>query len=325
MRLRVVTVIVMLALGLLAVPLASDAQQVGKVARIGYLSPVSPGSSPQLVAFQQGLAQLGWVEGENLAIEYRWAEGRLDQLPDLAAELVRLKMDVIVTWGPAILAAQRATGTIPIVMASTLDAVQSGFVASLARPGGNITGLSFMNPELTAKRLELLKELVPRVSRVVGLWDPTSARDQVEEAKRGAQALRLHLAIVEARGPTDLDSAFRAAKKERAQALYVFASPIFVTHRQLLIALAAKNRLPAMYESRTFVASGGLVSYGPNFSDLYRRAATYVDKIQKGAKPADLPVEQPTRFELVINMKTAKAVGLTIPPSVLIRADHLIQ
>ena len=322
--------IVTLTLSLLAAPLASDAQRVGKVARIGYLSPVAPGPSPILVAFRQGLGQLGWVEGENLAIEYRWAEGRLDPLPDLAAELVRLKVDVIVTWGPAVGAAQQATRTIPIVIASTLDAVQSGFVASLAQPGGNITGLTLISPELMGKRLELLKEAFPNISRVALLTGPSGPAFRVitllvKETEAAAQALGMTLQTLEVRDGEDVTRAFTAMARERPDALYVLEAPILYVHQTRIVDLAAASRLPTIFGVRQFVDAGGLLSYGVNVPDLHRRAASYVDKILKGTKPADLPVEQPTKFELVINLKTAEALGLTLPPALLFQADEVIK
>jgi putative ABC transport system substrate-binding protein len=330
MRHRVVVVIVRLALGLLAVPLASDAQQAGKVARIGYLSPVAPGPSPMLDAFQQGLGQLGWVEGKNLAMEYRWAAGRLDQLPDLAAELVRLQVEVIVTWGPGVRAAQQATRTIPIVIASTLDAVQDGVVASLARPGGNITGLTLISAELMGKRLELLKQAFPTISRVAFLTGPAPRASSaparlMQEAESAAQALGLTLHTLAVRDLEDVTRAFTTMARERPDALYVLEAPTLFVHQTRILDFAAEHRLPTMFGVRGFVDAGGLMSYGPNVPDLHRRAASYVDKILKGANPAELPVEQPTRFELVINLKTARALGLSIPPTVLFQANEVIQ
>jgi putative tryptophan/tyrosine transport system substrate-binding protein len=325
-----VGVIITLALALLAVPLVSDAQQARQGARIGYLSPVSPGPSPMLVAFQQGLGQLGWVEGKNLAMEYRWAEGRLDQLPALAAELVRLNVEVIVTWGPGVRAAQQATGTIPIVIASTLDAVQDGVVASLARPGGNITGLTLISTELMGKRLELLKQAFPTISRVALLTGPAPRASSaparlVQEAESAAQALGMTLHTLEVRDLEDVTSAFTTMARERPDALYVLEGPTLFVHQTRILDFAAEHRLPTMFGVRGFVDAGGLMSYGPNVPDLHRRAASYVDKILKGANPAELPVEQPTKFELVINLKTAQALGLTMPPTVLFQADEVIR
>ena len=314
---------VALALGLLAAPLAAEAQQAAKVARIGYLA-TNLAASPHLrEAFRQGLRDLGYVEGRNVVIEYRDAEGKLERLPALAAELVALKVDVIVAAGtPAALAAKQATRTLPIVFAAAADPVTSGLVTSLARPGGNVTGLSSLAPELVGKRLELLKQAVPGVSRVAVLWQPgalgeRTEKDMLKGAEVAARALGVRLQFVEARGPADFDRAFSDMTRARAGALTVLPSTMFFSERRRLVDLAAKNRLPAVYPLREFVDAGGLMSYGPNLADLFRRAATYVDKILKGAKPADLPVEQPTKFELVINLKTAKALGLTIPPSLL--------
>ena len=316
---------------LLASPLAAEAQQAAKVARIGYLSPNLAANRHMQEAFRQGLRDLGYVEGRNLVIEYRDAEGKADRLPALAAELVALKVDVIVAAGPpAALAAKQATRTLPIVFASSGDPVTSGLVTSLARPGGNVTGLSAVAPELVGKCLEQLKQAVPGVSRVAVLWQPGGLGERTDkyilkEAEVAARALGVRLQFVEARGPADFDRAFSDMTRARAGALTVLSTPMFVSERRRLVDLAAKNRLPAVYPWREFVDAGGLMSYGPNLADMFRRAATYVDKILKGAKPADLPVEQPTKFELVINLKTAKALGLTIPPSLLGRADEVIQ
>jgi putative ABC transport system substrate-binding protein len=320
-----------LAGGLLAAPLAAEAQQAAKVARIGYLAGSLAGDLHMPEAFRQGLRDLGYVEGRNVVIEYRDAEGKLARLPALAAELVALKVDVILAVGTLhALAAQQATKTIPIVFAAAGDPVTDGLVTSLARPGGNVTGLSLLTPELVAKRLEQLKQAVPEVSRVAVLWHPGGAaertqKDILKEAEVAARALGVRLQFVEARGPADFDRAFSDMTGARAGALTVLGSTMFLIERRRLVDLAAKSRLPAVYGLREFVAAGGLMAYGPNAADLFRHAATYVDKILKGAKPAELPVEQPTKFELVINLKTAKALGLTIPPSVLGRADEVIQ
>ena len=319
-----------LAGGLLAAPLAAGAQQVGKVYRIGYLSAGSDTANPRVrEAFRQGLRELGWVEGQNIIIEYRWAEGRFDRLPGLAAELVRLKVDVLVAAPtPAALAAKNATGTIPIVGMSLTDPIGLGLVASLARPGGNVTGVSYsVGAEIFGKDLELLKEVVPRVRRVAVLSNPASpARPlTISNVKDAARSLGLQLQLLEARGPRDFDGAFAAMAKERVGALLVVTDPAFIPHRARLVDLAVKNRLPSIFTQREDAEAGGLMSYGPRLSDLHRRGATYVDKILKGAKPADLPVEEPTKFELVINLKTAKALGLTIPPSLLQRADQVIE
>ncbi len=327
---RKLGVVVTLSSGLFVAPLAADAQQPAKVARIGYLGSAGPGTpvSHLLDAFRQGLRELGYVEGRNIAIEYRGAEGRFGRLPDLAAELVRLRVDVILVGGtPAALAAKNATGTIPIVLAGVGDPVGTGLVASLARPGGNITGLSFQTPELSAKQLELLKEAIPELSRVAVLSNPGNAgtAPMLRETELAARALGVQLRVMEVRSPDQFASAFARMRRERAGALLVLADPLFFLHRAQLAELAAKSRLPAMYGVTEHAQAGGLMAYSPNFANLFRRAATFVDRILKGAKPADLPVEQPTRFELVINLKTAKALGLTIPPSVLIRADQVIQ
>jgi putative ABC transport system substrate-binding protein len=329
LRLPPAGALVILALGLLAAPLAADAQPPPKVPRIGILwaSPISANAHLR-EAFRQGLRELGYVEGQNVAIEFRYAEGKLERLPDLAAELVRLKVDVIVaTNTPTALAAKQATRTIPIVVSVSGDPVESGLVASLARPGGNVTGLSLMVPELAGKRLQLLKEVVPGTSRVAVLSNPTNPYTGlvVRETQAAARVLGVQLQPLEVRAAEDIDRAFQAAIRGRANALIVVDDGLVFTHRARIVALAAKSRLPAIYPFREPVEAGGLMSYATNLADSNRRAATYVDKILKGAKPADLPVEQPTRFELVINMKTAKSLGLTIPQTVLIRADHVIQ
>jgi len=325
------TFMAMLTGGLLASPLAAEAQQAGKIARIGYLG-TSLAANPHLrEAFIQGLRDLAYVEGRNLVIEYRDAEGKLERLPALAAELVALKVDVIVAPPtPAALAAKQATRTLPIVFAVAADPVTSGLVTGLARPGGNVTGLSIFAPELVGKCLEQLKQAVPGVSRVAVLWQPgalgeRTEKEMLKEAEVAARALGVRPQFVEARGPADLDRAFSDMTKARAGALTMLTSVMFFRERRRLVALAAQNRLPAVYPWREVVDAGGLMSYGANLADNLRRAATYVDKILKGAKPGDLPVEQPTKFELVINLKTAKALGLTIPQSVLGRADQVIQ
>ena len=316
--------------GLLAAPLVAGAQQAGRVHRIGYLTGGLSTDRPHLIeAFRQGLRELGWVEGQNIVIEYRYAEGRFDRLPDLAAELVRLKVDIIVAVAtPASAAAKNATGTIPIVGISLGDPVGTGLIASLARPGGNITGVSYsVGVETIGKGLELLNEIVPNVRWVAILSNPGNPlhAPAVRDLKVAARSLGEQLQLLDARGPTEFDGAFAAMAKERVGGLFVVADTMFNLHRARLVELAAKSRLPAAYGTRDAVESGGLMSYGPSLPDLFERGATYVDKILKGAKPADLPVEQPTKFELVINMKTAKALGLTIPPSVLARADQIIE
>ncbi len=304
----------------------AEAQQPKKVHRIGMLASGSVLSAKiRNDAFRQGLRDLGYVEGQNIVIEYRYAEGETVRFPDLAAELVRLKMDVIVTVStPGVLAAKKATRTIPIVFVSVNDPVASGVVASLAHPGGNITGLSTLAPELGGKKLELLKETFPKVTRVAYLWNPDSPAG-LSEMQAAAQALGLQLQSLEVRSSNDFDSAFEAVLRERAHALITSPNPVVITHHKRIVEFAAERRLPAMYYDREFVEAGGLMSYGPDYSDLYRRAATYVDKILKGAKPADLPVEQPMKFELVINLKTAKQISVTIPQSVLFRADKVIK
>ena len=332
---RRIVLAVALAFSVLLAPLAADAQQAaGKVYRIGFLSvlgaPTPSTPAGVLEAFRQGLRELGWVEGQNIVIDYRFAEGRFDRLPDLAAELVRLKVDIIVavaTQGVA--AAKNATETIPIVMISgSADPVGLGFIASLARPGGNVTGLSYsVGPEILGKGLELLKEIVPKVRRVAILSNPASPVQPlfIREVKVAARSLGVQLQLLEARGPNEFDGAFAAMAKERVGALLVVADGLFILHRTRLADLAARSRLPAIYGYREHVEAGGLMSYGSSLRDLWRRAATFVDKILKGAKPGDLPVEQPTKFELVINLKTAKALGLTIPQTILLRADEVIQ
>jgi putative ABC transport system substrate-binding protein len=301
----------------------AQAQQP-KIPRIGYLvSRAGPGPNDQ--GFDKGMRELGYVEGQNIVIERRWAGGNPDRLPDLAADLVRLKVEVIFAGGAAVGAVKRATGTIPIVFIAEGDPVGSGLVASLARPGGNITGLAILADELAGKRLELLKETVPRISRVAVLRHSTSDVSHLKATEAAASSLGFQLQILEVRYSNDFDSAFGAAKKGGAEALIELPSSFLATHRKSLVDLAAKSRLPAMYEHSGFANDGGLMSYGPNLPDIYRRAAIYVNKILKGAKPADLPVEQPTKFELVINLRAAKQIGLTIPPNVLARADRVIK
>jgi putative ABC transport system substrate-binding protein len=315
--------------GLLAAPLAAEAQQVWKVPRIGILWSFSPTiAAPFADAFRQGLRGLGYVEGQNIALEERWAEGRFDRMASLAAELVRLNVDILVTAStPGAQAAQQATRTIPIVMTLVSDPVESGLVANLARPGGNTTGISFMHPELSRKRLELLKEVIPKVSRVAVLSNPSNpnAKPLLRETEAAARDLRVQLQVVEVRGSAQLDTAFSAMTRDRASALVVMPDVLFQDQRRRIVDLAAKRRLPAIYSWREPVDAGGLMSYGASTLDVLLRAAVYVDKILKGAKPADLPVEQPTKFDLVINLKTAKALGLTIPQSLLSRADEVIQ
>jgi putative tryptophan/tyrosine transport system substrate-binding protein len=329
---RTVGVMVTLILSILVASLVADAQPAGKVYRIGRLAPGSPEGFPFLEIFRQALHELGYIEGQNLVIEYRWAEGRDERLPDLAAELVRLPVDVLVPSGgsTAIRAAQQATRTIPIVMVGASDPVAQGFVASLARPGGNITGLSLLNPELVGKRLELLKETVPQSTRVAVLANPGSAPTQSATTTSAltiaAQALGLHLQVVEVRRTEELDDAFASMTRAGADALLVQGEPRLLDGlRRRIVELAAQHRLPAMYTWRMYVDAGGLMSYGVSLREQYRRTAIYVDKILKGAKPAELPVEQPMKFELVINLKTAQALGLTMAPSVLFQADEVLQ
>jgi len=318
--------------GALAVPSlgTAGAQPPEKVPRVGYLNPGSssdPARQRRLEAFRQGLRELGYVEGQNIAIESRWAEGKYDRYPALAADLVRLKVDVIVAGGGAATqAAQQATRTIPIVMSVVIDPVGSGLVPSLARPGGNLTGTSMMATDLVGKQLEVLKELVPKGSRVALLWNPANPKSapQLREAGAVARALGVGLQPLEARNPQEIDSAFAAMTRERAGALVVLADAMFTNQVRQIADLAAKRRLPSIYGQREYAEAGGLMVYSSNPFDLERRAATFVDKILKGAKPADLPIEQPSKFELVINLKTAKALALTIPQSLLLRADQVI-
>ena len=319
-----------LAGGLLAAPLAAEAQPAGKVYRIAYLGNSSAALEADLVdAFRQGLRNLNYVESQNIVIEYCWAEGRNDRFPALVAEAVRLKPDVILTSGtPATLAAKEGTRTIPIVIAAMGDPIGAGVVPSLARPSGNITGLASMTPEIDGKRLELLKELVPGVARIAVLWNPTNPNNaaRINQIQAAAKTLRLTLEpLVGAGDSPDLDKGFGAIVAARAEALVVESDRALLAHRAQIVDFATKRRLPALYPYREFVQAGGLVSYAPSYPAMFRRAATYVDKILKGAKPADLPVEQPTEFELVINLKTAKALGLTIPASLLQRADQVIE
>jgi putative ABC transport system substrate-binding protein len=314
---------------LFAIGGSPEAQQSASIPRIGILS-TSSGSvfSARVEAFRQRLRELGYVEGKNIVIEYRYADGKPERLPDLAAELVRLKVDVIVTVSPnATLAAKKASGTTPIVFASANDPVETGLVSSLARPGGNITGLSLMVPDLDGKRLELLKEAFPKVARVAFLWEPDGTRGNLALTvmEAAAKALGVKLLSLEVRSLDDFEGAFARAKKERAQALITTTGGLINTQQRRVLDFAAKNRLPAIYHYNEFVEAGGLMSYGPDNTDLWRRAAVYVDKILKGAKPADLPVQQATKFEFIINLKAAKQIGLTIPPNMLERADKVIK
>jgi len=316
--------------GLLAAPVAVEAQPAGKVARIGILDPHSPSiAAPYHDGFRQGLRQLGYVEGQNITISYRFAEGKAERLPELAGELVRGNVDVIVAGAaPAVQAARRATATIPIVIvAYGPDPVQAGLVASLARPGGNITGLTLVFPELTAKRLQLLQEALPKMGQVAVLWNsanPAKVQDW-RETEAAARTLGVTLQSAEVQRADQFEGAFGLITRKHADALLVLGDPLTFFHSKRIVELAAKYRLPAMYNERQYASAGGLMPYAPDLLDDFRRAATYVDKILRGAKPADLPVEQPRKFELVINLKTAKALGLTIPQSLLGRADEIIQ
>ncbi len=325
-------VVVSLGAVVLAAPLMSLAQQqLAKIARIGYLQPAVPenGSSPLLEDFRQGLRELGYVEGRNLQLEIRWGEGQLDRMPALAEELVRLKVDVIVAvTAPSVYAAKQATGTIPIVMPFSSDPVGDGLVTSLARPGGNITGLSMMAPELGPKRLQLLKETFPKIFRPVAVvWNPdyVGMMARYRQTQQAASEVSIVVRSVEVRDSRELEQALETMDRERPDALVLLADPLTISQRLRIVEYAAKERLPAMYEISQFADAGGLMSYGPDIDELVRRAATYVDKILKGAKPADLPIEQPTKFEFVINLKCAKVLGVTIPQSVLLQANRVIE
>ena len=316
---------------MLASVVLAEAQQPKKVPRLGYVrvvgDPSTPG--PNVESFRRGLRDLGYVEGENIGIEFRYAEGNRERIPSLVAELVQLKVDVLVSGDdPTIRVAKQTTKTIPIVMVINQDPVATGLVDSLARPGGNITGISRLTRELSGKRLELLTEVVPGIARVGILWDSSSEGPKIsfKEYQAAARALKIQLQSLEVRGPDpDLDGAFQSAVKGRASALITIGNSLLNRHRKQIANYAIKHRLPSTYESSLSIEPGGLISYSSNDAESYRRAATYVDKILKGAKPADLPVEQPTKFELVINLKTAKQIGLTIPPNVLVRADKVIR
>jgi putative tryptophan/tyrosine transport system substrate-binding protein len=324
---RLIGLAVVLALSLVLSPHVAEGQPPGKVARVGWLNTASPGSLDE--AFRLGIRQLGYVEGQNIAIEWRWVEGRFDRLPSAAAGLANLGVDIILAGGtPAALVAQKTTVTIPIVMVVAADHVAAGLVTSLGRPGGNITGLTRISPELAGKRLELLKETLPKLSRVAVLWHDASnpaTASLLQGTHVAAEAAKLGLQSVEVRSPSDLDGAFKAMIKGRAGAVIVLQDGLTIAHRARIVDLAAQHQLPAMFEVRDWTTAGGFMAYGANDLDLYRRAAFYVDKILKGSKPADLPVEQPTKFELVINLKTAKTLGLTIPQTLLLRADQVIE
>ena len=322
--LRLALVFLSLALGCPA-----QAQQVKKAPRIGFLAITSPSDmSLRMAAFRHGLRELGYIEGKTIVVDDRYAEGKLDRLRSMTAELVQLKADVIVTSGPiGTRTAKEATATLPIVMAYDNDPVASGFVASLARPGGNITGLSTHYPEITGKQLELLKEIVPKMSHLAVLGDSSEpfTAQSLKETERAAKAFGVQLQYLDVKDPKDVKSALEDARKSRADAAVVLASAIFISQRSQLAELAVKNRLPAVYQASEYVEAGGLMTYGASITDLFRRAATYVDRILKGAKPAEIPVEQPTTFELIINLKAAREIGLKIPPNVLARADRVIR
>jgi putative ABC transport system substrate-binding protein len=314
---------------LFALCLPASAQQAKKIPRIGFLGATSSSANAARVeAFQQGLHDLGYVEGKNIVIEWRYAEGKSELLPVLAAELLRLKVEIIVSAGPAVTRrVKEVTSTIPVVMGFDNDPVSSGFVASLARPGGNITGLSTLSPEISGKRLELLKEIIPKLARVAALGTSTQPGNaqMLKEAELAAGAFGVQLQHLDVQGPKDIELAFQGASNGRAQAILVLSSPVLFSDRKQVLDLAGRNRLPAIYPQSEWVEDGGLMTYGASIPDLFRRAATFVDKILKGRKPADLPVEQPTRFEFIINLKTAKQIGLIIPPNVLARADRVIR
>jgi putative ABC transport system substrate-binding protein len=317
---------ILIVVVLLAVAVIAEPQQPKKVPHIGYLRFIEVPVYD--AAFRKGLSELGYVEGQNIHVEYRFAGGSTERLAELAAELVRLKVDVIVAGSTqSIDAARQATRTIPIVFPVTFDPVESGFVASLARPGGNLTGLSTVNPDAAAKRVELIKEIMPHISRLAVLRNPTNSGSQfpLKETEAGAKRFAIRLQILEARSVNELPGAFGAAGKGRAEALIVLADALFFAQRGQVAELGIKQRLPSMFDDAPSVEAGGMISYGANLADLFRRSAVYVDKILKGAKPADLPVEQPTKFDFVINLKTAKQIGLTIPPNVLARADKVIK
>jgi putative tryptophan/tyrosine transport system substrate-binding protein len=318
--------ITLLGAAVAAWPLAARAQQAVSISRIGILWPgASLPAPPRMESFRQGLRELGYVDGQNVVIELRYAQGGLQQLPELAAELVRLKVDVIQASGDlAPRVAQQATTTIPIVAMSD-DILGAGLIASLSRPGGNTTGLTILSPELSVKRLELLKELVPRLSRVTALWDPTTGTSQVAMTEGAARSLNLKLQVLEVRRRDDVPEAIRAARNSQAEAINIFSSPLLASLAPEIISFAAEYRLPAIYQWREHAEAGGLISYGPSLAAMFRQAAGIVVKIIKGTKPADLPVEQPTKFLLVVNAKTAKSLDLTIPPSIMLRADEVIE
>jgi len=332
MKVKHAALVVAIGAGLFVAPVAAEAEQARKVHRIGYMSLPSRESAEHLIpVFRQALRERGLVEGENLIIEWRWAEGKLDRLPVFARELVQLKVDLIIAPQTAsALAAKRATATIPIVFLFAEDPVADGLVASLPRPGANVTGLTYTpGLETYAKQLELLKEAIPKASRVAVLWNParnyTTRQLLLSHLKAAAQSLRVELYVVEARGPEEFEPAFESMARWHAQALLVVRDSVFFVHRRRLAELEARHRLPGMHATRERVEAGSLMAYGSSLADSFRRASPYIDKILRGAKPADLPIEQPTKLELVINLKTAKALGLTIPPSILLQADRVIE
>jgi putative ABC transport system substrate-binding protein len=308
---------------------SADAQKPAKIPTVGVLLPYSAGSDARIEALREGLRELGYIEGQTIRMEYRWADGQFDKLPTLANDLIRSKVDVIVAAvTQASLAAKRATDTIPIVMIAVSDPVGSGLIASFARPGSNVTGTSSMTAEIVGKQLELFKEVLPGIPRVAALWNPANPvfqAAQVQEVDSAARTLGIRLKFIEARNRDEIERVFGAIARENFRAMVVLGDPVFISHRQRIAELAAKHRVPAVSGTRDHVEAGGLAAYGPSFAEMYRRTAYYVDRILRGAKPADLPVEQPTKFELVINVKTAKQIGLTIPPNVLARADRVIR
>jgi len=328
-RLRIIGLVVTFALVLLAAPPRADAQAPAKARRIGFLGNTTPVLEANLVGpFREGLRDLGYVEGQNILIEYRWAEGKYDRFPALIAELIALKVEVIVTAGtPATLAVEKATTSVPLVMIAVGDPVGTGIIPSLSQPGGNITGLTSISPELDGKRLELLREVIPNLSHIAVLWNAASPLQVVGErqTQAAAQVLRMKVLSLGVRTQEEIEDALATIVRERPGALLVLADRLFLQHRARIMAFATKHRLPGVHAYRELVEAGGLMSFGPSYAGMHKRAAYFVDRILKGTKPADLPVEQPTRFELVINLRTAKALGLTIPPSVLIRADEVIQ
>jgi putative ABC transport system substrate-binding protein len=326
---KALTLIVAFTLSVLLTPPATEAQQRAHLPRVGYLGTSSASLEPELVkAFREGLRDFGYVEGQNILIEYRWAEGNYQRFPDLVADLVNLKVNLILTAGtPGALAAKRATQTIPIVMAVTGDAVGTGLVSSLARPGGNLTGLTTMVPDLEGKRLEILREVVPKLTTLVVLLNTANPLTAIQwkHTEISAKTLGIQLQPVELRRPEEFKDAFAKVARQRPDGITMVADRFLLAHRMQIVDFVAKTRLPAIYPYRDFVVAGGLMSYSPSYEDLFRRSATYVDKILKGAKPSDLPIEQPTKFELLVNMKTAKTLGVPIPPSLLLRADHVVE